>query len=132
MNNQLLLVAITFIFFACKPLQSDTLTSVQYKAQTRGYSLSLEVSPKQIISIENGVKSTRKLSVDQWKSIENTLNSIDFSTIQNDLNKELTAVDRAIPAQLTIITTHNTKLVEFTHNLAPTQLKTLLKLIQVP
>jgi len=131
MKNHLLFVALTIIFLACKPEQSDRLTAIQYKAQTRGYSLTIEINPTQILRIENEKKTIINLTKTQWESIETSINAIDFSTIQNKLDKELAAVDRVIPAQLTIIKEDKTQLVEFTHNATPSQLKPLLELIQV-
>lgn len=118
------------VFLACKPMQSEKLTSIQYKAQTRGYSLSIAVNPSQVLRIENGKETIRTLTPAQWNLIETSIKDLDFSTISNTVDKELTAVDRGIPALLSIVKGAETTQIEFIHNAAPTAVQKLLKLIQ--
>ena len=131
MKNPILLVVLTMVFLACKPVQSDSLISIQYKAQTRGYSLSIAVNQGQIIRIENGKETVQNLTAAQWNALENNINSIDFSSIKEQLNKEFIAVDRVIPAKLTIIKGDKTQQFNLSHNTTPPQLKTLFELIQI-
>ncbi|MBL4746318.1 MAG: hypothetical protein JKY08_08105 [Flavobacteriaceae bacterium] len=130
MKNPILLIVLTMVFLACKPMQSEKLTSIQYKAQTRGYSLSIAVNPSQVLRIENGKETIRTLTPAQWNLIETSIKDLDFSTISNTVDKELTAVDRGIPALLSIVKGAETTQIEFIHNAAPTAVQKLLKLIQ--
>jgi len=131
MNHLFSLLSLVLLLTSCKPIQSNKLESIQYHAQTRGYSLLIKVSPQQIITTENGKKTTLKLSTEAWETIENNINSLDFSLLKDQLNKEHIAVDRAIPAHLTITIANKTSQFELTHNATPHQLKTLMELIHV-
>lgn len=115
------------VFFAksCQS-QSNNSVMVHYKAETRGFSYTLNLKNNTLEQIENGVTITKNLSAAQINTIEKQLAEINFSAIKSNLQVEETAVDRAIPGYFEVEFNNKKYQFEFSHHNLPNQITNVI------
>ena len=122
-----LLIIFALLISSCEA-QKNVLF-LNYKAQTRGFNLAINLNEKILEISNNGSLSTKTLTEEQFLRIAQKVNEIDFTSIKNNLNTEETAVDKAIPAFLEIKTQNETYKFNFNHTNLPKKIAELLEVL---
>ena len=111
--------------------QSNQSIMLHYKAETRGFSYSLNLTNGVLKEIENGTTKTKNLSTTELNAIEKQLSEINFSKIENNLLSEEIAVDRAIPAYFEVEFNNNKYYFEFSHHNLPKEIAALFNSLKM-
>lgn len=125
----LFLISILFIQ-ACQSQNYDSKTSINYIAQTRGFSYTL-ILKNNIVEINNNNKTQQfKLYQKQVDDLENNLDAINFEKIKSNISTDDLALDKAIKGILNL-TFHGQQFTfEFNHNNPPKEFGQILSLIE--
>lgn len=110
--------------------QSNTIM-LYYKAETRGFSYSLNLTNGVLKEIENGTTKTKNLSTTELNAIEKQLSEINFLEIQSNLLIEETAVDKAIPGYFEVEFNNNKYYFEFSHHNLPKEIAALFNSLKM-
>lgn len=126
----------TFIFFtlilfqSCQSQEKMTTTLLDYAAQTRGYIYSVQLE-KNVLEINNNTLIKKvALSENQLVAINQTLNEIDFSEIENNISIDDLAVDKAIKGIFKLHFKENYFEYEFNHDTLPKAIQELFKQLE--
>lgn len=130
MKNQLILFCIMLLTFSCKSQESNTELTLNYKAQTRGFTYLIQLENNQLHLTNNSIVKTHKINVLQASKIKEALENIDLNKMESKLNKEDLAVDKAIKGVLYINLNKNEYLFEINHNELPEKFKHLFKQLE--
>ncbi|HKJ07239.1 MAG TPA: hypothetical protein VJ970_07225 [Flavobacteriaceae bacterium] len=121
-----LFILILFSLTSCK---SQDVLKLNYKAQTRGYLLKINLNENLLHVEENGKTEEVKLTKSQLKKLNNELETIDFESLELKNLEAQHQVDRAIPATLQLVKNGETYTFEFTHN-TNKKINTILTLLK--
>ena len=102
MKLKYIFLTITLITsLSCQSQEQDEIR-INYKAQTRGYLLKIDLVDKVLSIEENSTTSKIELSSGNYNKLIETISSIDFDNLKVENLTEHHAVDRAIPATFSL------------------------------
>lgn len=104
--------------------------SLNYKAQTRGFQLEIQLQNKVLEIVKNNQTKEANLSNEQFLELNNLLSNINFEAISSSLLIDDVAVDRVVPGTFELIFNQKKYYFEFDHNKPPKDIQLLLDKLQ--
>ena len=120
-------VLLGVLLTACTLQNSPKVAELKYRAQARGFLVTLNATSHQIIYNNNHQVDTLTISDEQWNSLSELALKLDIDSLKNEpFPTHLLADDRAILAELTLAIDTAFHKLKFIHSRPPEGLKPLI------
>ncbi|SNR50830.1 hypothetical protein [Lutibacter flavus] len=118
------------LFQSCQSQEKMSTISLNYSAQTRGFTYSIQLEKNTLKINDNNVIKKVELSKIQLLEINQALDKIDFSEIENNISIDDLAVDKAIKGTFKVHFRENVFKFELNHNKLPKNIQELFRRLE--
>ena len=127
---KMILVLLIASSTSCQSQNKKDTISLNYKAQTRGFQLSIQIENNLLEVTKNNETHQIELTDNQLSEIIEMVKKIDFDAIESNISIEDLAVDKAIKGEFELNFNGELYAFEFDHNNAPESIEKLLNKLQ--